>query len=420
MNSRMLWNLIKISRRLGMRAAVFSALGVLTALAGVLLDDVVPASLASNIGVDAVDSLLGILSTSMLSVTIFSLSTMVAAYSAATSTVTPRATKLLVEDSVAQNALSTFVGSFLFSLVGLVALKSGLYAGQGRVALYLVTLVVMVIVVVTLLRWIEHVSQLGRVGQTTDRVEQAASKALCEWRDNPFLGGVQGEREQPPGSHSVYSQRFGYVQHIDMERLDDFSREHTRPVHIAALPGTYADRAHPLLYVAGELDENMRERLRAAFTVADERSFDQDPRFGAAVLAEIASRALSPGVNDGGTAIDVIGRGVRLFAALADASNAANSDNAEVRFPYVHVPLMEIDALFDDLFAPIGRDAAGLLEVGIRLQKGLHTLALVDRQRFHQPARRHSALALARAEAALVLDQDKERLRELAKQIDSL
>jgi hypothetical protein len=48
--------------------------------------------------------------------------------------------------------------------------------------------------------------------------------------------------------------------------------------------------------------------------VGDVRSFDQDPRFGAVVLTEIASRALSPGMNDPGTAIDVIGRAVRLLA----------------------------------------------------------------------------------------------------------
>ena len=49
------------------------------------------------------------------------------------------------------------------------------------------------------------------------------------------------------------------------------------------------------------------------------READLRPRpvFGLCVLAENASRALSPAVNDPGTAIDVIGRGVRLLAQRA-------------------------------------------------------------------------------------------------------
>ncbi len=46
---------------------------------------------------------------------------------------------------------------------------------------------------------------------------------------------------------------------------------------------------------------------------ATNRTFEDDPRFGLIVLSEIADKALSPGVNDPGTAIDVIGTLVRLF-----------------------------------------------------------------------------------------------------------
>lgn len=55
---------------------------------------------------------------------------MTPAYGSATNTVTPRAILLLIQGSVTQNALSTFVGSFLFSMVALVVLKVGVYGPQ--------------------------------------------------------------------------------------------------------------------------------------------------------------------------------------------------------------------------------------------------------------------------------------------------
>jgi uncharacterized membrane protein len=59
-------------------------------------------------------------------------------------------------------------------------------------------------------------------------------------------------------------------------------------------------------------------------------------------MAEIACRALFPAVNDPGTAIDVIGRGVRILSTYAQNK----SDEIEVKYPSVHVaPLQNNDLL---------------------------------------------------------------------------
>ncbi|MCV5216691.1 DUF2254 domain-containing protein, partial [Escherichia coli] len=77
--------------------------------------------------------------------------------------VTPRATKLVMEDSTTQNALATFLGSFSFSLVGIIALGIGAYHEQAQIYLFIVTMVVIIMIILTLLRWIQHLSVLGRV-----------------------------------------------------------------------------------------------------------------------------------------------------------------------------------------------------------------------------------------------------------------
>jgi hypothetical protein len=74
-----------------------------------------PQDLSTDIGAEAVDKVLAIIASSML----FSLSTMVTAYGAATSNVTPRATRLIMEDSTTQNVLAAFIGSFLYSIVAI-------------------------------------------------------------------------------------------------------------------------------------------------------------------------------------------------------------------------------------------------------------------------------------------------------------
>lgn len=180
MTSRWVWHLSKITRRMWFRASLFSILAVLTALVAIGLAPYIPSDLPTKIGADAVDNILGIIASSMLAVTTFSLSTMVAAYAAATSNVTPRATRLVMEDTTTQNVLATFIGAFLYSLVGIIALSTGAYGSTGRVVLFVVTAGVIVLIVVTLLRWIDHLSRLGRVSETTQASKrQQQRRCVC-------------------------------------------------------------------------------------------------------------------------------------------------------------------------------------------------------------------------------------------------
>lgn len=408
-STRLQWLLLQLGRRLWVRASAFSLLGVATALAASFASRVIPYQLPDMIGADAVDSLLNIIAASMLSVTIFSLSTLVSALGSATNNVTPRATRLLSEDHTAQNALATFLGSFLFSLVGIIALQTGLYGKSGRVVLYVVTLFVIVVIVVTLLRWIDYVSRLGRVGETTERVEEVAKRALCERRKHPCLGARRADGPPPEDSRPVHAGLMGYVQHIDMSALSSACGD-ARQAWITSLPGTFVDDQRPLARLTGVVDEEVSAAVRDAFTVGDARSFDQDPRFGLIVLAEIASRALSPAINDPGTAIDVIGRATRLLALWSEPGES----DANVRHVNVHAPEVRVDDLFDDVFTPIGRDGAGLVEVAMRVQKSLLTLAQVEDGRYRAAAHRHSAIALARAERALDLPGDLAHVRTIA------
>ncbi len=75
----------------------------------------------------------------------------------------------MIEDSAAQNALSTFLGGFLFGIVGIAALSTGIYGDQGRAILFIFTMAMIVWIAITLLRWIQTLSHFGRVPDTIAR-----------------------------------------------------------------------------------------------------------------------------------------------------------------------------------------------------------------------------------------------------------
>ena len=376
------WHVLDFTRRVWVRASLYSVAGVVAALISVALGHFVPASLATKLGAGAVESILQVMAASMLSVTIFALSTLVGALASATHA-SPRATRLVSEDPTAQSILASFLGVFIYSLVGIIALSSGLYGPGERFVLFLFTLAVLVGTVASLIRWIQHITELGRLEDTVDRLERAAIDAFETHRHAPHLGGAAWDPAvSPPDADAVpiLVERSEYVRYFDIKAL----AHHLEPgqrVWILARPGTFVGPNRPLALVArgasGEpIATSTLATLRNAWLLGQTRSFDQDPRFGLCVLAEAASKALSPAVNDVGTAIGVLGRLTRVLETLGREDEGASKDS--VRHENILVPPITALDLLRDAFRPIARDGAGVIELGVRLQATLAHVARIS------------------------------------------
>ncbi|CAM3074398.1 DUF2254 domain-containing protein [Vibrio mytili] len=412
--SKWQWLLTRITRKLWVRTSLFALLAVVTALISVVLNKFIILPPTINVSYELLNNILNILATSMLAVTTFSLNIMVSAYSAASAGVTPRATQLLMEDSTTQNALATFLGSFLFSLVGIIALGIDAYHDQARIYLFVVTIVVVVMIIMTLLRWIQHLSVLGRVCETTAKVEQALQNAIQKRGNEPWLGARpwSNPKHKPKDSKPIYSREIGYLQHIDMQHLDSCAESSQCTIYIERQPGSFVYHNQPLAWICGELNDE--SDITVAFTIRAERTYDQDPRFGFVVLAEIASRALSPAVNDSGTAIDVIGRSIRALSLWGELTNQRP---IKTRFPRLFVPSLSCYDLFDDVFLPIAHDGAAHLSVQIRLQKALLALSTMHPTLFATPATKLSEKALQLALTQHFTEEEKHQLSQLSNQV---
>ncbi len=412
--SKLRWVLSKLGRALWFRVVLYGALGVAAAIAASLSGRFFAGKAPLDIGADAIDSLLTIIASSMLAVTTFSVGALTSAYGSATSNATPRATSLLTEDGIMQRSLATFVGSFIFAIVGLIALKISFYGPEGRAVLFLVTLAVIVLIVAALMRWIDRLTRLGRVSDTVGRIEDATRRAMDTRLDKPYLGG-RGLDTLPEAGRAVTSQAVGYVQFVDTARLSDLTEAEDLDIDVAVLPGTFVHLGSVLARVRGQgaLSPETMDRIRGACTIDASRTFDQDPRFGLVVLAEVALRALSPAVNDPGTAIDVIGRQARLLSAWSQDRDEAAGTPPD--YPRVGVMRLTDADLFEDAFNLIGRDGAAQIDVMLRLTKTLAALRDCGPDAARRAAGVQLAVAVDRARAALASPHDRDRLERSLK-----
>lgn len=420
MGDRLRFLLNRISERLWVRPLAISVMSTAAVFLAKTVDNTGIGRFVPAITQDSIETLLAIIAASMLVIATFAVASMVSAYASASNTATPRSFSLVISDDVSQNALSTFIGAFIFSIVALIALKNGYYDKAARFVLFALTLMVLAMVIVTFVSWVDRIARLGRLGGTIDKVEAATAAALQRRRCAPTLRGVPaGQRHN--GGQAIYGGTIGYVQRVDVTALQRFAEKSRVRITVAALPGTFSAPGRALAYVAadsGGLSDIDTSQIGKAFLIGGDRQFDEDPRFGLIVLSEIASRALSPAVNDPGTAIHIIGTFVRLFALWSEPIEEDDTRTSEC--DRVEVPKISLWDMFDDAFTAIARDGAGAIEVAGRLQKAFESLASIGDGAMRDAARHHARLALARAENMLSLPEDLEVVRKLAKFANSV
>jgi len=171
----------------------------------------------------------------------------------------------------------------------------------------------------------------------------------------------------------------------------------------------FVHRGEALCYLS-ENSEHMESSVRRNIKIGDLRTFEQDPRFGLIVLGEIGSKALSAGINDPGTAIDIIGRMTRILDSYRSEMDAVR--DGDPAHPRLHVPILAASDLIEDSFGPIARDGVSVVEVQVTLQQALAAIMHHPEETLADAAAEAAAVAFSRAEDSVTNDFDLKRIRD--------
>jgi uncharacterized membrane protein len=400
--------LVEISRKLWLRISLFAILAVLGAGVATLLEGRIPTALQDRFTTENVMPILSILASGMLAVSTFSLNVMVSAHNAAAQQTTPRVHRILLADTTTQTALGVFIGAFVYALSAIILIKSNVYPEGSSVLVLGITVAVVVLVVLMLVRWIHRLSDLGSMDATLDATEALARDCLIRTRRLPALGGTELTDATLPKDAvtPVIAPRTGYLQFIDMPGIGQRLKSDRTRVYLHVRPGDYVIENQTIGHAAG-LDARDAATIAKGMTIGKNRTFEQDASYGLLVLSEIASRALSPAINDPGTAIAVICRQEKLLLDWAQTRPKANVPI----FPRIFLRDASRPAMIDNAFASTARDGADRIEVALRLRAALDRISQARDPGLAEAAQEMAQRAQGYADAALSLDSERTRLR---------
>ncbi len=412
------------AQKLWVRVLAMGLLSIVSLGVTQLIEIFVPEPMASSMSGASADRLLDIIATAMLSVTIFSMTVMVSVYRSSASQWTPRVHRLIMKDATTQKTLAAFIGAYVYALVAIILRELGVFGDDHALVVFWLTVAVLAFVVWSLVRWVLHLQTFGSLLDTTRQVEEITKKRFQERLKTPCLGAHPLTGEVPEAARPIESDQSGYIQHIYPEGLNAVAERYEVKFYLPRPIGYFVFLHEPLVWVEGDVAEEDREEFHSLvlghINVEDLRDYDQDPRFGLIVMGEIASKALSPGINDPGTAIDVITRVGRILSSYSNEDtrrqahdggdeNAAEKDIGP-KLDRLWVPPLSPGELLDDGFGTLTRDGAKLYEVQHRLQATLAGLMRHPDEGLRDAAFDFAEVALRRALQSMDFEPDRARL----------
>jgi len=397
-----------------------SAFCILAALAAALLatvDGILPqGSLAwlPEVEVATVKELLKLLAGSMLTVATVTLSVLMLVLSLAAGQASPRAVPEIMADPVTQNALGTFLATFVYALAALLLFGFGLVEGSGVTLSFFGALLLVLNAVRYLVQWIHHVAEILKINRMIDRVHRQGMAVLQTYLAKASAARCTASPAAAGERMHVRPTSAGYVQLIDADRLHDLACEHDLVVELCVQEGDFVHPHRRLMAIQGDSPgKDALATLRATAVVGFERSHEGDPRLGFELLAEIACRALSPGINDPESAlacIEYLG-GLLAVAGAAPREDYPAALSADGRVAFVR---SDFPAMLERAFRPVMRDGAASAEVICAIMAVLKDLAAGASEDYLDCLEAEAERAEAFGKAALQLDADKEALGSMA------
>ena len=261
--------------------------------------------------VESARTLLGAIAAATISFAGIAFSVSLLILQLASSQYSPRVVHTLFRDPFNKRVMALVVGTFTYCIVVLRSVRSALETDGDPVIPNLsvaVAVVLGIAAILAIVAFIDHSAHTMDISEILERIRrEAVTQIHATWE--PSEPGGQTVPVPPAGSEPatvVRSDRSGWIQLIDTDTiLDIVPSGATVRVHTDA--GRYAIVRSPLLSITPPADDDdLIRRLRSAVVIGHTRTMQQDVTYGLRQTADIALKALSPGVNDPTTAEDAI------------------------------------------------------------------------------------------------------------------
>ncbi|WP_010231116.1 DUF2254 domain-containing protein [Gillisia marina] len=357
-------------------------------------------------------TMLSALISGLISVIVFSFSMVMLLLSQASSNYSPRLLPGLISDRKHQIILGIYLSTILYNIFILFSIQPTGDKYQIPGFSVLMGILGTVICIYAFIFFIHNISQSIQISNILKKIYTQSKIRLTD-----VIEKESTHLTQFPDSddwHEYHSEKSGYLQNISYTNMINFSKENDTQLHIIPFKGSFILNGIPLFKSKNKLNKEQVKQVLDNISFAREELVEDNYILGFKQLTEVIVKAMSPGINDPGTAINAIDYLTELLALRMQKKDINVIRRDEI--PYLKITTVDFKDILYQVMVAIRTYCKHDVTLNQKLLVMLHYLLQQKtyNQDYYDNIKEEATLLLADAKDAITNPTDINRLTNLA------
>ncbi len=287
--------------------------------------------------------------TGLISMMVFSFSMVMVLLNQASSNYSPRLLPGLISDKNHQMILGIYLFTILYCIFILFSIQPTGDKYQIPGFSVLLGILFTVVCICAFIYFIHNISHNIQINNILDKIFHLAEKRLNQLIDSE----ERGDKDFPDTSDwfEYHTEKTGYFQNIALSNVIDICEKEETKLEILPVKGIFVLKGIPVFKSEKELDEDAIKSILSNFNFARGELVADNYALAFKQITEIIVKAMSPGINDPGTALNGIDYLMELFALRMKKQDRSVISREEKN--YLKLSTINFEELMYNVFASI-------------------------------------------------------------------
>ncbi|VXB92408.1 DUF2254 domain-containing protein [Maribacter litoralis] len=267
--------------------------------------------------IDDTDTAKTILSTligGLISLTVFSFSMVMVLLNQASSNFSPRVLPGIISDQKHQIVLGLYIATILYNIFILISIEPTENEYQTPGFSVLIGIILTVLCLAAFIYFIHHISQSIQVGNILTAIHTRTKSELATIIENQKNKNLDFPSTEHWEAHKI--DQGGYYYGLLKDDLLELCEKNALKIQIPLHKGQFIIDGTTSFFTEKPIDNNLKNKLEKTMLFSHIELIGENYIYGFRQISEIGIKAMSPGINDPGTALNTIDYLCSLFIDL--------------------------------------------------------------------------------------------------------
>jgi uncharacterized membrane protein len=295
-------------------------------------------------------SIISAIASGTISLAVFSFSMVMIVLNQAAAQMSNRVLNKLIGNMFQQVVLGIYIGTIVYAFFLLSTIR------DTSSLLYIPSLSIYLLIIITItdiflfIYFLHYITQSVKYDVIIRRIHKNTFEVLkinCVLDQHPNV-----EISLTENATVIYAQKTGIYENVDKKGLLKICKDQDCFIKIVKTPGSTILKNSPIAYIDQALPKEVLDNIESNIFINDTESIDANFVYGFKQLTEVAIKALSPGINDPGTAVISLRSLFDLYCfRINHHPNPILTDNNGKACVYLNQ--LEFEKIFLDTMLPI-------------------------------------------------------------------